>query len=89
MGVNQHRGACATWRQDSISNLDILAPFFVAITGKRSATPLFDTIAILGKDITCVRIRDAIDTLKPLSGKEQKKWDVYRDLMSTLLSKDG
>ena len=51
-----------------------LAPFFVAITGKTSATPLFDTLAILGKDLARVRIRDAIDTIKPLSGKETKKW---------------
>lgn len=60
-----------------------LAPFFVAITGKSSSTPLFDTIALLGKDLTRVRIRDATDALKPLSGKEQKKWDKsYRELMS-------
>ena len=51
-----------------------LAPFFMAVTGKRSATPLFETLAILGKDITRARIRHAINTLKPLSGKEQKRW---------------
>lgn len=60
-----------------------LAPFFVAITAKTSATPLFDTLALLGKDLTRVRIRDAIDTLKPISGKESKKWDKdYRHLMA-------
>lgn len=60
-----------------------LAPFFVAITGRSSSTPLFDTIALLGKDLTRVRIRDASDAIKPLSGKEQKRWDKsYRELMS-------
>ncbi|MGB0646297.1 MAG: glutamate--tRNA ligase [Bradymonadia bacterium] len=66
-----------------------LAPFFVAITGKTSATPLFDTLAILGKDLARVRIRDAIDTIKPISGKEAKKWDkAYRILMSNAPTSD-
>ncbi|MEE2786761.1 MAG: glutamate--tRNA ligase [Myxococcota bacterium] len=56
-----------------------LAPFFMAATGKRSATPLFETLAILGKDLTRARIRNAIDTIKPLSGKEQKRWKAELD----------
>ena len=85
-----------TWDSTSIENclremaarMDLklrvyLAPFFVALTGKSSSTPLFDTMALLGKDITRVRIRDAVDTIKPLSGKEQKKWDkAYQILMN-------
>ena len=51
----------------------VLMPFFVALTGKSSSTPLFDD-GLLEKDITRVRIRDAVDTIKPLSGKE-RKWD--------------
>ena len=51
-----------------------LAPFFMAIAGKKSATPLFETMAILGRDLTRARIRHAIDVIKPLSGKEQKRW---------------
>jgi glutamyl-tRNA synthetase len=64
-----------------------LAPFFVAITAKTSATPLFDTLALLGKDLTRVRIRDAIDAIKPISGKEAKKWDKdYRQVMTRSLT---
>ena len=61
----------------SVMNLKLrvfLAPFFMAISGKKSATPLFETMAILGRDMTRARIRHAIDVLKPLSGKEQKRW---------------
>jgi len=52
----------------------LLAPFFLAIAGQRSATPLFQTMAILGRDLSRARLRNALDTLGPLSGKEQKKW---------------
>lgn len=92
--------ALAEWNSSSIESclremavrMDLklrvfLAPFFVAITGKPSATPLFDTIALLGKDLTRVRIRDANDALKPMSGKEQKKWEkAYRALMAKELT---
>jgi len=51
-----------------------LAPFFLAIAGRKSATPLFETMSILGRDLTRARIRHALDTLKPMSGKEQGRW---------------
>jgi len=61
-----------------------LAPFFMAIAGKKSATPLFETMAILGRDMTRARIRHAIDILKPLSGKEQKRWQAeYQKALRT------
>jgi glutamyl-tRNA synthetase len=52
-----------------------LAPFFVALSGRRSATPLFQTMEILGRDIVRARIRHGLEVLKPLSGKEQKRWE--------------
>ncbi len=52
----------------------LLAPFFVALSGQKSATPLFQTMAILGKDLVRARLRHAVDVLKPLSGKEQGRW---------------
>lgn len=51
-----------------------LAPFFFAMSGKKTSTPLFDTMDLLGRDISLGRIRNALNTLKPLSGKESKKW---------------
>ncbi|MCA9540392.1 MAG: glutamate--tRNA ligase [Myxococcales bacterium] len=53
---------------------DYLAPLFVAISGRPSATPLFDTLAILGRDVVRARLRVAIEALGGLSGKLEKKW---------------
>ena len=51
-----------------------LAPLFVAIAGRKNATPLFNTMEILGRDICRARIRHALDTIKPMSKKEQGRW---------------
>jgi glutamyl-tRNA synthetase len=51
-----------------------LSPFFVAVSGRKSATPLFDTMAHLGRDMTRARLRGATDALGGVSGKQQKKW---------------
>ena len=53
---------------------DFLAPFFIAIAGRPSATPLFETMAILGRDLTRARLRQAVDALGGVSGKEEKRW---------------
>ena len=53
---------------------DFLAPFFVAVSGRTSSTPLFQTLAHLGRDMSRARLRGAIDALGGLSGKQQKKW---------------
>ena len=60
-----------------------LAPFFMAIAGRASATPLFNTMAILGKDMCRARLRHGLDTLKPMSGKERGRWvKAYDALMA-------
>jgi glutamyl-tRNA synthetase len=46
---------------------DLLPPFYVAITGKPSSVPLFDALALLGKDITRVRLRHAAGVLGGLT----------------------
>ncbi len=51
----------------------LTSPLYVAITGKAVSTPLFDTMAILGSDVTRVRIRRAMDALGGLSKKKLKK----------------
>jgi len=38
---------------------DMLKPVYVAITGKPSGVPLFDAMAILGKDLCRARLRQA------------------------------
>ena len=48
-------------------------PFYVAMSGKKISTPLFDTMEILGSDMSRMRIRYAIDELGGLSKKAMKK----------------
>lgn len=52
---------------------DLTGPFYVAMSGKKVSTPLFDTMAVLGSDISRMRIRYAIEALGGLSSKKLKK----------------
>ena len=49
-----------------------LQPLFVAISGKSVSLPLFDSMEVLGKDLSLARIRNAMDCLE-ISGKMKKK----------------
>lgn len=61
---------------------DSLAPLFVAISGQKSSTPLFDTIAILGRDLSLARLRHAVEVLGGISkkqlGRYKKAYDQAR-----------
>jgi glutamyl-tRNA synthetase len=76
------------WRAEAISDVlrstadlldhklrDFLKPFFVAIAGRPVATPLFDSMEILGPDLARGRLRHAIGVLGGLSAKKLKKWE--------------
>lgn len=52
---------------------DFLAPIFIAIAGRSVALPLFDSLEILGSDLTRARIRDAIDVLGGVGSKVQRR----------------
>ncbi len=52
---------------------DLLKPFFVAMSGKTVSTPLFDTLAVLGPDMSRARVREAINQLGGLGKKKLKK----------------
>lgn len=52
---------------------DFLFPLFVAISGRPSALPLFDSMAILGADRSRVRIREGIEALGGVGKKQLKK----------------
>ncbi len=54
---------------------DFLFPLFVAISGQAVALPLYDSMAVLGSDLTRMRIRDSIDVLGGVSNKLSKKWE--------------
>ena len=57
---------------------DITKPLFIAIMGQSSGPPLYESVALLGIDMTRVRLRSAIDALGGLSKKKErsleKKW---------------
>jgi glutamyl-tRNA synthetase len=60
---------------------DVLAPIFVAISGKPVAPPLFDSMAILGPDICRARLRHAVNILGGVSKKQVKRLEKeYKDL---------
>lgn len=52
---------------------DVLAPMFVAISGKPVSPPLFDSMALLGPDISRARVRHALNVLGGVSKKQAKK----------------
>lgn len=64
---------------------DLGLPFYVAISGRPSALPLFDSMEILGRDMTRRRLQYALDALTTinvtLSGKKLKKLE--EDYQST------
>jgi len=51
----------------------LLQPLFVVLSGRTAWTPLFDSMAILGPDLTRMRLRRGIQALGGLSGKQLKK----------------
>lgn len=55
---------------------DVVAPFFVALSGSPVSTPLFESMAILGSDMTRRRLNYALDALDKagfgLTGKKLK-----------------
>lgn len=51
---------------------DFLFPLFLSISGRKVSLPLFDSMMILGKDVTLMRIREAMECLGGLSKKREK-----------------
>lgn len=52
---------------------DLLFPLFLAISGRAVSLPLFDSMVILGSDLTRMRMRDAINVLGGVSKKKLKR----------------
>ncbi|WP_019673183.1 glutamate--tRNA ligase [Psychrobacter lutiphocae] len=52
---------------------DMMAPFFIAIAGSTSSTPVMNSMSIIGADMTLNRLRHAIDVLGGLGKKKLKK----------------
>ena len=59
----------------------LLAPLFVAISGRPVSLPLYDSMMILGSDLSRARIRRAMGVLGGVSGKQAKRFEKrYRAL---------
>jgi len=54
---------------------DFFAPLFVAIAGTTSSVSVFDSMAILGPDISRARLRAAVNAVGSPSKKEGKRWE--------------
>lgn len=53
---------------------DLVRHFYIAVTGNTASVPLFDAMAILGRDLVRERLRQALATLGGSSKKEQEAW---------------
>jgi len=51
---------------------ELTRPFYVAISGSKASTPLFESMALIGRDITRNRLRYAVEILGGLSAKKTK-----------------
>lgn len=60
---------------------DFLKPFFVCLSGSTVSTPLFESLGLIGPDLTRARIRHALETLGGVSGKKSKKLKKAYDAM--------
>jgi glutamyl-tRNA synthetase len=56
-------------------------PFYVAITGAKASTPLFQSMEILGPDLVRVRLRHAVEALGGLSAKKLKQLEKDYDAL--------
>ncbi len=86
--------ALEDWNRDNINQLfndlaaaldmkirDVLAPVFVTISGRPVSPPLFDSMAVLGPDMTRARFRHALDVLGGVSKKQAKRLEKeYREI---------
>ncbi len=54
---------------------DLTRPFYVALTGAKASTPLFDSAELLGRDLVRTRLRRAIELVGGLSAKKTKALD--------------
>jgi glutamyl-tRNA synthetase len=54
---------------------DFLKPLFIAVSGKPVSPPLFDSLVVLGPEISRGRLRHALAVLGGVSKKKLKKLD--------------
>jgi glutamyl-tRNA synthetase len=60
--------------QVNVKLRDLARVFYVAITGSATSVPLFEAMALLGRDICRERLRQALQTLGPVTSREADEW---------------
>ncbi|MES1965840.1 glutamate--tRNA ligase [Psychrobacter sp. AH5] len=68
---------------------DFIAPFFIAIAGSTSSTPVMNSMWIIGADMTLNRLRHAIEVLGGLGKKKLKKLEKTAADLPDLLATDS
>jgi glutamyl-tRNA synthetase len=53
---------------------DVVRPFYVAVTGSAQSVPLFESMALLGRDLVRERLRVALERLDGASNAETEAW---------------
>ncbi|MBV9973267.1 MAG: glutamate--tRNA ligase [Candidatus Eremiobacteraeota bacterium] len=53
---------------------DIVRPLYVSVTGSPASVPLYDSIELLGRDLTRERLRQALQLVGAPSAAEEKAW---------------
>ncbi|MFM8354121.1 MAG: hypothetical protein ACKOBM_04370, partial [Gammaproteobacteria bacterium] len=85
--VSRELDALRHWQRDQLFEIcqslanhmglkirEFLFPLFIALSGRAVALPLFDSMVVLGPDLTRVRIREALLALG-VSGKQTKRFE--------------
>ena len=72
---NLHAGISRLASVDGFQDPRLPVPVVRRDLGPTVSLPLFDSMAMLGADLTRMRIRDAIDVLGGVSKKLAKKWE--------------
>ncbi|MFA9486490.1 MULTISPECIES: glutamate--tRNA ligase [unclassified Moraxella] len=65
---------------------DFMQPFFVAIAGSTSSTPVMNSMYIIGADMTLARLRHACEVLGGLGKKKLKKLEEVNKALPNFLS---
>lgn len=65
---------------------DMMAPFFVAIAGSTSSTPVMNSMYVIGADMTMARLRHAVEVLGGLGKKKLKKLEKSANEMPDFLA---
>jgi glutamyl-tRNA synthetase len=84
--------ALMTWNKETISQTlmtlaeqmevklrDFMPTFFIAIAGSTSSTPVMESMATLGADLTYARLRAALEVVGGVSKKETAAWQKLND----------